>query len=126
MPDGAAPLRRSATARRLGLQTLYVIAGNLFTLIVGLPLQIYVARVLGADGLGVYSLLDAAMATVSGLLGLGVAQTVVRFIPTYLEKHEYRRIRRLLLLSALLLGAVGATACIVVWVGLPGVDDLWP
>ena len=45
-PGAATP--RSGIAGRLGGQALFVLAGNLFTLAVGLPLQIFVSRKLGA------------------------------------------------------------------------------
>ena len=44
-------------AGRVGVPTIYLLLGNLFTLVVGLPLQIYIARVLGAVGIGIYGLL---------------------------------------------------------------------
>ena len=54
-------------ARRLGSQSVLVLLGNIFTLAIGLPLQIYVSRILGAGGLGVYGLLEGAVNTISGL-----------------------------------------------------------
>jgi hypothetical protein len=67
--------------RQLGSQTLYVLFGNLFTLSVGLPLQILVARVIGTAELGVSGLIDGAVSTANGFLGFGIAPTMVRFIP---------------------------------------------
>ncbi len=94
---------RPGIAGRLGGQALYVLAGNLFTLAVGLPLQIFVSRKLGAAGLGTYSLLEGATATTAGLLGFGLAPTAVRFIPQYLEHGAYDALKRLVRLSATLL-----------------------
>ena len=104
------PSTTSTLAGRLGGQALYVLAGNLFTLVVGLPLQIYVARVLGSHGLGTYSLLEGMAATVATVLALGLAPAAVRFIPQYLEEGDYRAISRLLVWGAvtlLVLGIVG-------------------
>ena len=63
---------------RPSLTEIVFLLGNVFTLAVGLPLQIYVARTLGADGLGVFSLFDllggspigAAWLAASCILGL--------------------------------------------------------
>jgi O-antigen/teichoic acid export membrane protein len=98
---------RTGVAGRLGGQAVFVLAGNLFTLAVGLPLQIFVSHKLGASGLGAYSLLEGAAATVAGLLGLGLAPTAVRFIPQYLEHGAYNALRQLLRLGLVLLLAMG-------------------
>jgi len=104
-----AALERSPTpiAGRLGGQAVYILAGNLFTLAVGFPLQIYVSRRLGSSGLGTYSLLEGISATVAGLLGLGLAPTALRFIPQYLEEGDHASIRRLILRGALALSVLG-------------------
>ena len=96
-----------ALAGRLGGQALYVLAGNLFTLVVGLPLQIYVSRKLGPGGLGTFSLLEGAAATTAGLLGLGLAPTAVRFIPQYLAESRYGAISRLIARGTLALMGLG-------------------
>lgn len=95
-------------AGRVGGQALTVLAGNIFTLVIGLPLQIFVSRHLGTGGLGAYSLLEGIASTIASLLGLGLAATALRFIPQYLEEGDFRAIRRLVLRGALVLGTVGA------------------
>jgi O-antigen/teichoic acid export membrane protein len=104
---GAMPAARSGIAGRLGGQALYVLIGNLFTLAVGLPLQIFVSRKLGASGLGTYSLLEGAAATTAGLLGFGLAPTAVRFIPQYLDDGAFDALRQLVRQSFVLLLASG-------------------
>ena len=79
---------RNANASRLGGQVAFFMLGNLFTIGVGFPLQIYVARVLGASGLGVFSLLDGFVGVIVGLLAFGIAPTAVRFSPEHLERRE--------------------------------------
>jgi O-antigen/teichoic acid export membrane protein len=111
---------------RLGVASLYVLLGNAFTLIVGLPLQIYVSRVLGPDGVGIYGLLEAAMATAAGLLGLGVGETVVRFLPAHLERREYGNALGLLRFGASVLFAVGAAAYAILLLSLPWIGRFWP
>ncbi len=113
-------------ASRLGVPTIYMLLGNVFTLAVGLPLQIYVARVLGPGGVGVYGLLEAAMATAAGLLGLGVGVTVMRFVPEHLARHEYGEAVGLIRGSALVLVATGALAYAILLLLLPWIGSLWP
>jgi O-antigen/teichoic acid export membrane protein len=96
-------------------QTIVVFAGNLFTLVAGLPFQIYVARVLGLNQLGHFGLAEAAIVTLSGFVGFGIAQTAVRFIPEYLAKGEHEQIRILALLATLALTVIGVAlaSCVV-------------
>ncbi len=111
---------------RLGEQTFFVLLGNLFTLAVGLPLQIYVSRVLGAHFLGIFSLIEAGILTIGGLLGLGISQTLVRFIPVHLEHREYGKIRALVGTGSLILLCVGVTAYLIVLANLVWLDTVWP
>jgi O-antigen/teichoic acid export membrane protein len=90
-------------------QTIVVFAGNAFTLFAGLPFQIYVARVLGVNQLGLFGLVEAAVVTLSGFVSFGIAQTAVRFIPYHLAKGEHEHIRTLALLATLALTAAGVT-----------------
>jgi O-antigen/teichoic acid export membrane protein len=114
------------TVRRLGSQVLVVLLGNLFTFAVGLPLQIYVSRVLGAGGLGLYGLLEGGVNTAHGFLNFGLAQTVVRFVPAHLEKGEYAQARRLLRVSSVLLLMVGGLAYAFLLIVLPYLEHFWP
>lgn len=116
----------SPTARRLGSQSLVALLGNLFTLAVGLPLQIYVSRVLGAGGLGVYGLLEGAVNTISSFLSFGLAQTAVRFVPAHLEKGEYDHVRCLLRFSVLALLLIGTLAYALLLIALPYLESYWP
>jgi O-antigen/teichoic acid export membrane protein len=113
-------------AGRVGVPTIYLLLGNLFTLVVGLPLQIYIARVLGAAGIGIYGLLEAAMTTASGLLGFGVAMTVVRFVPEHLARREYGEVIALIRVSTLFLFATSGLAYAVLLLLLFCMGTLWP
>lgn len=115
-----------ATARRLGSQSLIVLVGNVFTLVVGLPLQIVVSRVLGAEGLGIYGLLEGAVNTANGFVNFGAAQTAVRYVPAHLEKREYGHVRRLIKLGVALLLAVGGIAYLLLLAALPFLESIWP
>jgi O-antigen/teichoic acid export membrane protein len=112
--------------RGLGVGSLYVLLGNIFTLIVGLPLQIYVARVLGPDGIGVFGLLEAVVGTAVGLLGLGIGQTATRFLPAHLERGEYGDALGLVRFGGIILLAVGGTAYLIVLLSLPWIGNFWP
>lgn len=101
-------------AGQLGGQTLIVFGGNLFTLLLGFPFQIYLARTLGAEQLGHYGLVEAAIVTISGLLTLGIAPTAVRFIPEHLARGEYGDVRRLMLGATLILMTVGAAVALLI------------
>jgi O-antigen/teichoic acid export membrane protein len=71
-------------------------AGNIFTLAVGFPFQIYIARKLGPGDLGVFGLLDVGVQTLGALFGLGLGQVAVRYIPEYVERSQTGAIRDLL------------------------------
>lgn len=114
------------TARRLGSQTLLVVLGNVFTLAVGLPLQIYVSRVLGASGVGIYGVMEAAIGSASGFLDFGLAQTSVRFVPEHVVRGEYASARRLIGFAALILASAGAVACAVSMLAFTRLEGLWP
>src|SRR6516225_12317484 len=113
-------------ASRVGVPTIYLLLGNLFTVAVGLPLQIYIARILGAVGIGIYGLLEAAMSTASGLLGFGVAMTVVRFLPEHLGRREYGEAVGLIRIAALFLFATSGLAYTVLLFLLFFVSTLCP
>jgi O-antigen/teichoic acid export membrane protein len=102
------------TAKRLAGQSGLVIAGNAFTLLAGLPFQIYLARVLGAEQLGAFSLFEVIAQTAGALAALGLSYTVVRFIPEHLRLGQHRHVRQLLttLFSVTLLAGVVAAALV--------------
>ena len=118
--------RLAASTVRLGTQALVLLLGNAFTLCVGLPLQIYVARVLGAADLGVFALIEAATGLLSGLLSFGVAAAVVKFIPQHLEKGEFQSIKQLLARGAMVLGIGGGLAYVGMVLLAPSALIWWP
>ena len=117
---------KSAITARLGSQAALIFAGNVFTLAVGLPLQIYVARNLGAEGLGVFSLIEGGVNLAVGLLAFGLAPTLVRFIPSHLEREEYGSVRRLLRACAQILILSGAVAYGALLILFPFALLAWP
>jgi O-antigen/teichoic acid export membrane protein len=126
----AVPFQKASShatiACRVGVPTIYLLLGNIFTLAVGVPLQIYIVRILGAVGIGIYGLLEAAMSTASGLLGFGVGMTVVRFLPEHLARREYGEAVGLIRISALFLFATSGLAYTVLLFLLFFVSTLWP
>lgn len=85
--------------------------GTAFTLIVGLPFQIYLARSIGADGLGVIGITEAVVLMLAGFLSFGLAQLPLRFIPEYRSNGATRSIRWLLaggFLALIVSGSLGA------------------
>lgn len=117
---------RAGQVRQLGGQSAFFLMGSIFTLVVGWPLQVYVARVLGADGLGIFTLLESFVATITGVLGLGLAPTLVRFIPQHLERQEYGTIRRLVLFVVIILLATGTLGVGVFWLSADLIVHLHP
>lgn len=117
--------RLASTFHLAGQSAVYFI-GYLFTFVVGFGFQIYLAKQLGAVGLGVYGLVDSAVQTIAGLVGLGVAQTVARFLPQHLARNEYAVVRRMLGLAASVLLGAGAIGYGVMAAALPWIGDWWP
>jgi O-antigen/teichoic acid export membrane protein len=104
-----------STVNILGGQTIYAAIGSIFTLIVGLPLQIYVTRALGADGIGLFGVVEGVIATISTFLGLGIAPTTIRFLPLHIERKEFNSARTLIFLGVSILLGIGliSYACLM-------------
>lgn len=116
---------RTSDAASLGGGTLIVFGGNLFTLAVGLPFQIYLANSLGAAPLGLYGLVEAAVMTMAGLVSLGVAPTVVRFLPEHLAKGETAHVRTLMAGATLAMLVVGLLLVALIRGGSASIVALW-
>lgn len=114
------------TASRLGGQAAYFFIGNVFTLLVGWPLQIYVARMLGAGNLGVYSLIEGGVGLVAGFIAFGLAPTLVKFIPSHLVRGEHGCIRKLVKQGAVMLLVSGGIAYALVLLAVPLASHHWP
>lgn len=107
-------------------QSAYFLAGNLFTLVVGFALQIYLARTLGADGLGLYGLLEAGVGVMTSLLGFGIAQTALRYIPEHLKKQEFAEVHVLVRKGATALLVSGLLGIALLALALPMIMQQWP
>ena len=113
-------------AKKVAGQSGWFLVGNLYTLFVGFAFQIYLARHIGAEGLGVFGLLQAGVTAASGLLGLGIAQVMVRFIPEHVRKQEYAELHALVKGGFALLAGMGLLGVAVVYSGLPLLVSHWP
>lgn len=106
---------RPGIASRLASQSGLVMLGNLFTLGVGFPFQIYIAKSLGADQLGAFGLLEIIAQTAASLFEFGLGLTLVRLIPQQLGLGQNRHARKLLAMvySVTLLAGLFAVALLL-------------
>ena len=82
----------SSLASRSGL----ILLGNLFMLITGIPLQIYLARTLGADQLGALGLFESIAQAAMFIFGFGLGFALVRFIPQHITLGQNQHVKKLL------------------------------
>ncbi len=93
-------------------------AGSLFTAAAGYLFKIYVARVLGADGLGIYALGMTIVGFLGIFNGLGLPQAATRFVAAYSGTGQWQRLHGFLRrMSAVLLVSNVAMAIAVVVAG---------
>lgn len=103
---------------RVSRQSAVFFLGSIFSASAGYVFKLYLARTLGAEGLGVYAL----GMTLAGFLGifsaLGLPQSAVRFVAAYRATGQMERLRAYLVRSlvALMAGCV-ALGAILVWSG---------
>ncbi|HAB38385.1 MAG TPA: hypothetical protein DCE52_10395, partial [Rhodobacteraceae bacterium] len=113
-------------AKKVASQSGWFLVGNLYTLFVGFTFQIYLARQIGAEGLGLFGLLQAGVGALSGLLGLGIAHVMVRFIPEHVRKQEYAELHALVRRGFALLAGAGLLGVLAVSLSLPLLVGRWP
>jgi O-antigen/teichoic acid export membrane protein len=70
--------------------------------------------------------IEGAIATLSGFLGFGIAQTVVRFVPFHLARQDYASVRAVIRYGGFTLLAVGILAYLVVLGSLAWIGEWWP
>jgi len=93
-------------------------AGSMFTAAAGYLFKVYVARVLGADGLGIYALGMTLVGFLGIFNGLGLPQAAIRFVASYSATAQWQRLHDFLRkISILLFGANAALAFVVVFAG---------
>jgi O-antigen/teichoic acid export membrane protein len=79
-------------------------AGTLFTAGAGYLFKIYLARVLGADALGIFALGMTIVGFFGLFSGLGLPQAAVRFVAVYLATEQWHRLHGFLRRAFGLLG----------------------
>ena len=79
-------------------------AGTLFTAAAGYLFKIYLARVLGADALGLYTLGMTIVGFFALINGLGLPQAAVRFVAAYSATEQWQRLHSFLRRALSLLG----------------------
>ena len=79
-------------------------AGTLFTALAGYLFKIYLARVLGAEALGIYTLGMTIVGFFGLFNGLGLPQAAVRFVAAYSATEQWQRLHALLRRAFGLLG----------------------
>ena len=113
-------------AKKVAGQSAWFLVGNVYTLIVGFTFQIYLARQIGAEGLGLFGLLQTGVGIFSSLLGLGIAQVMLRFIPEHVAKREYAELYALVWSGSLLIAVSSLFGVIVVLCAMPWMLQYWP
>ena len=106
-----------AQVGHIGRHSSAFFAGTLFTAALSYVFKLYIARVLGAEILGVYTL----GLTVIGFLGifnaLGLGQSAVRFVPTYMAAQDFQKLHALLWRAPVVLVAANAVLATLLLLG---------
>ncbi len=123
MPSSTTLLTESADLRnafrtemgKISRQSAVFFAGTVFTLVAGFFFKIYTARVLGAEGIGLYALGTSVVAFFSLFAHWGIPRAMVRFIPMYAAQNDAARIRGLIVRGGLVVALVSSTLGIVLF-----------
>jgi O-antigen/teichoic acid export membrane protein len=102
-PDTKAPANFVEHVNSISRQSSIFLFGTLFTVAAGYLFKIYLARKIGAEGLGIYTLGMTAAGLVSIVGTAGVPQTASRFVAIYASKGETRKLGRFLWFGTLTL-----------------------
>jgi O-antigen/teichoic acid export membrane protein len=103
---------------RISRHSSVFFAGTLFTGAAGYLFKIYVARVLGADALGIYALGMTIVGFLGIFNGMGLPQAAARFVAAYSATGQWQRLHVFLRsMSALLLIANCVLAAVIIVAG---------
>src|SRR6202165_4197098 len=89
---------------RISRHSSVFFAGTMFTAAAGYLFKIYVARVLGADALGIYALGMTIVGFLGIFNGMGLPQAAVRFVAAYSATEQWQRLHGFLRRALGLLG----------------------
>jgi O-antigen/teichoic acid export membrane protein len=81
---------------RISRQSGIAFAGTIFTAVVGYGFKIYLARILGADALGLYALGITIISFLGMANTLGIPQSAIRFVAEYSASKKILELRALL------------------------------
>ncbi len=88
--------------------TIILLVGNLLTTAIGTVTTIFVARLLGPDGYGVYTLAFVIPGLLNQFVGLGVNVAVTRYVAFFVSKGELERARSITRTATIFLFLFGA------------------
>jgi O-antigen/teichoic acid export membrane protein len=111
-PSAAGTQQFRSQVGHISRQSGVFFAGTVFTIAFGYVFKVYLARVLGAEELGLYAL----GATLIGFLGifntLGLPQTAMRFVASYQAAGRFKELHALLWRGAVLLVVANAVLAV--------------
>ncbi len=81
---------------RISRQSGIAFAGTVFTGALGYVFKVYLARVLGAEALGMYAMGLTIISFLGILNGLGLSESAVRFVAQYAAARRFEALRSLL------------------------------
>jgi O-antigen/teichoic acid export membrane protein len=87
--------------------------GTLFSVATGYVFKVYLARVLGARDLGIYALGMTLVGFISIFNGLGLPQSAVRYVASYVAARKFRQLHALLWRGAGMLIAVNVLFAVI-------------
>ena len=112
-PVQTAPMQAKPTAApapefrqqmgRVSKHSSVFFAGSVFTAAAGYLFKVYLSRYLGAEALGIYTLGMTIVGFLSLFGALGIPQSVVRFVATYMATGKMDRLRGFILWGAIFL-----------------------
>jgi O-antigen/teichoic acid export membrane protein len=94
-------------------------AGTVFALAAGYPFKIYLARVLGAEALGLYALGMTIVGFFAIFNDFGLAQAAVRFVSAYVASGKIELLRNFLIRGMALLLLSNLCFGMIVWLAGP-------
>jgi len=74
-------------------QSFIYFTGTLFSVVVGFFFKVYISNILGAKGLGLFTLGMSSVAIASIFLTLGYGNGLVRFVSKYIANNNYGRLK---------------------------------
>ncbi|HEY1677609.1 MAG TPA: flippase [Candidatus Sulfotelmatobacter sp.] len=106
---------------RISRQSGIAFAGTIFTALLGYGFKVYLARVLGAEALGLYALGVTIISFLGMVNVLGLPESAVRFVAVYSASKRFQELRELLWNGSWILLATNLAFTVVLLFGGPWV-----